>query len=65
MPKIRQTVSVVFEYEPNPAHYPDGATIDDMALTDAQSYEEGEILIEALANGEEKSISVHSEIIPD
>lgn len=35
--KIRMTRTQVIEYVPNPAHYPDGSSIEDMAKFDAES----------------------------
>lgn len=35
--KIRMVRTQVIEYVPNPAYYPDGSSIEDMAKIDAES----------------------------
>lgn len=58
--KIRLIRTMIVEYEPNPEHYPEGASIEEMAIIDVASDD-----VDLLFSGDLKEDSVDYEIIED
>jgi hypothetical protein len=64
MAKVRVTVSIIMEFEPNPAYYPEGSTPLQMAQIDAEQFQSPDILTEYMqTTNDEFTITSTAEVI--
>jgi hypothetical protein len=63
MAKGRVTVTIVYEFEINPAYYPRGSTPHEMVEIDARQLEDVNVLSETLLMSEGVSINAVGEVL--